>query len=101
MENYKRAVSNLCITSKILKKLILKRIEDVQSNAGANQHAFKKCHSTSTAGLTIQSLLAHALDNNNYAALVSLDLSATFAVINIKLRIKRMHNTKDVGAITP
>ena len=41
-------------------------------------------------GLTLQSLLANALDENNYPILESLDLSAAFDLVNIQLLKKRL-----------
>ena len=55
------------------------------------QHGFKKLHSTVTTGLSMQSLMARALDNNEYAILASLDLSAAFDVVDIRLLIKRLY----------
>jgi hypothetical protein len=56
---------------------------------GVQQHGFKKCKSTATAGLLLQSLISHATDNNNYVLMASLDLSAAFDLVNVKLLIKR------------
>ena len=41
-------------------------------------------------GIVIQSALARALDQGNFALMASLDLSSAFNVVNIDLRIKRM-----------
>ena len=42
---------------------------------GKAQHGFKKSHSTCTlSGLTVQSVLTHALDEKNYALMAGLDL---------------------------
>ena len=57
---------------------------------GNSQHGFKQKRSTATAGLTIQSLLSHALDRNEFALMSSIDLSAAFDVVNVKLLIKRL-----------
>ena len=94
IENY-RPISNLCSSSKIFEKLIMKRIEEIQNAqnvdlTGNAQHGFKKSRSTATAGLTIQTLLSRALDNNEYAMMSSLDLSAAFDVVNVKLLLKRL-----------
>ena len=94
IENY-RPISNLCSASKIFEKLILKRLTQIEkenncSLTGISQHGFKKEHSTCTLGLTVQSVLAHALDENNYALMASLDLSAAFDVVNVKLLLKRL-----------
>jgi hypothetical protein len=94
VENY-RPISNLCSTSKLFEKLILLRIQEIELNSkidltGKSQHGFKKKHSTNTAGLTIQSLIARALDGDNYALMASLDLSSAFDVVNVKLLLKRL-----------
>ena len=61
-----------------------------KSLTGKQQHGFKKNKSTTTLGLKLQSLLARALDENNYALMASLDLSAAFDVVNTKLLLKRI-----------
>ena len=82
IENY-RPVANLCCVSKIFEKLILKRIQDLESISGISvggnqQHGFAKSKSTVTAGLILQSLIARALDDDCYVALAGIDLSAAF-----------------------
>ena len=57
---------------------------------GIRQHGFKKERSTVTAAMTIQSKLAQLLENNNYAIMASLDLSAAFDVVNRDLLLKRL-----------
>jgi hypothetical protein len=56
---------------------------------GKQQHGFKKGCSTLSLGLEIQSLIARALDEDNYAIMASLDLSAAFDVVNISLLMKK------------
>ena len=41
-----------------------------------NQHGFKRGKSTTTAGLAIQSALARALNEGDFAILANLDLSS-------------------------
>ena len=50
----------------------------------------QKNHSTSTVGILLQSLIAIALDNDNFALMASLDLSAAFDIVDIKLLLKRL-----------
>ena len=57
---------------------------------GKHQHGFKCNKSTSTLTLQLQSLVARALDGDNYVTLVSLDLSAAFDVVNIDLLLARL-----------
>ena len=59
------------------------------SLAGKQQHGFQKNKSTLTVGLLLQSLIAGALDDDNYVALASLDLSAAFDIVDVKLLLKR------------
>ena len=94
IENY-RPIANLCSTSKIFEKLILKRIMEIQMQnnvdiTGEQQHGFKKGKSTLTLGLEIQSLIARALDDDKFVLMASLDLSAAFDVVNIPILIKRL-----------
>ena len=81
--------------TKVFEQLIIDRLRDIEKKSkcdltGASQHGFKQKRSTTTAGLTIQSILSRALDKNNYALMASIDLSAAFDVVNINLLIKRL-----------
>ena len=94
IENY-RPIANLCSTSKIFERLILKRIQSIElandvDITGKQQHGFKKCKSTTTLALQIQSLIARALDEDNHVLMASIDLSAAFDVVNIGLLVKRL-----------
>ena len=57
---------------------------------GNCQHGFKKNGGTCTAGLQLQSMIARALDDDEYVAIASLDLSAAFDVVDVPLLIKRL-----------
>jgi hypothetical protein len=75
--------------------LTLKRTLDTQETShidltGENQHGFKKNQSTLTLSTKIQSPIARAMDNDEYALQTSLDLSAAFDLVNIDLLIKRL-----------
>ena len=92
--NY-RPIANLCSTSKIFERLILNRILDIETEnkidiTGKQQHGFKKDRSTSTASLVLQSLISRAIDDDNYVLMASLDLSAAFDIVNVKLLLKRL-----------
>ena len=94
IENY-RPVANLCSSSRIFERLILNRILQLELAGGVDltnecQHGFKKNRGTVTAGLQLQSLISRALDDNNFVAMASLDLSAAFDMVNIDLLLKRM-----------
>jgi hypothetical protein len=91
-----RPIDNLCTTSKIFEKLILKRMKEIEDEnlvdlTGINQHGFKKNRSTPTLSSELQSIIARALDNDEFVLVASLDLSSAFDVVDIKLLIKRLY----------
>ena len=47
-----------------------------------------KNKSTVTAGLLLQSLITRALDDDNFVALASIDLSAAFDIVDVTLLIR-------------
>jgi len=59
IQNY-RPISNLNSITKIFERCILNRLPD--NIDGPNQHGFMKEHSTTSAGLEIQSTLAGLID---------------------------------------
>ena len=94
IENY-RPVANLCSVSKVFERLVLNRINQLElagscDLTGNGQHGFKKGRGTCSAGLALQSLVARALDDDNYVSMASIDLSAAFDVVDVPLLIKRM-----------
>ena len=94
IENY-RPIANLCSSSKVFEKLILKRILDIQEEAkidltGVNQHGFKKNKSTSTLSVELLSMIARAIDNDECVMVCSIDLSSAFDLVNIDLLLKRL-----------
>jgi exonuclease III len=94
IENY-RPISNLCAGSKVFERLILMRILEIEEQAGTsltgnNQHGFKKERSTITASVEIQSRVAALMDQDQYVAVASLDLSAAFDVVNVDLLLVRL-----------
>ena len=94
IENY-RPIANLCSSSKIFEKLILKQIHYLESKnkldlTGKRQHGFKKNKSTATAGRLLQSIISRAADDDCFVLMASLDLSAAFDLVNIELLMKRL-----------
>ena len=69
----------------ILEKVVSTRLEEhinshsLQDNL---QSGYRPCHLTETALLRVHHDIAYALDNNQCAVLVMLDLSAAFDVID-------------------
>ena len=90
-----RPISNLCSASKIFERMMLNRLIDIEDTQNVDltnimQHGFKKGRSTITALKEIQSRIARNIDQNDYVAVGSLDLSAAFDVVNIELLLKRL-----------
>jgi hypothetical protein len=91
-KNY-RPISNLCVSTKIFEKCILKRIETLAEQGDLftdKQHGFRKGRSTVSAARVLQREIARAMDDNNYVAVASLDLSSAFDVVNIDLLLTRL-----------
>jgi len=83
-----RPVSNLPFLLKILEKLVAKRLETHLSSHRLHdnlQSAYRAGHSTETALLKVHHEVAEALDRKYMAALVLLDFSAAFDVIDHKI----------------
>jgi hypothetical protein len=91
-KNY-RPISNLCVSTKIFKKCILKRIGALAEEGNLfteKQHGFRKGRSTISAARALQREISKATDDNNYVAVASLDLSSAFDVVNSKLLLIRL-----------
>ncbi len=99
--NY-RPISNLCVATKIFERCILKRIGTLAEEGNLfteRQHGFRKGRSTISAARVLQREISKAMDDNNYVAVASLDLSSAFDVVNTELllkRIKKMGLPQDV-----
>jgi hypothetical protein len=94
LKNY-RPISNLCVASKIFEKCILRRIEDLAERGDLftnKQHRFRK-KSTITAARCLPQQIARAIDDNQYFAVASMDLSSAFDVVNIELLLERLSIT--------
>jgi hypothetical protein len=95
LKNY-RPVSNLPFVSKIVEKVVAKRIDhhlnsnNLQDNL---QSAYRSCHSTETALLRVHRDIATSLDSNCCTVLVMLDLSAAFDVIDHHILFRRLEHT--------
>lgn len=80
-----RPVSNLPFLSKILEKVISKRLLEHMDKAGHHeimQSAYKQYHSTETALVKVQNDILTNLDKKRGVILVLLDLSAAFDTID-------------------
>ncbi len=90
-ENY-RPISLLCSLGKVYEKCLLnvmtKKFGD--SLPSSFQHGFRKNHSTSTAALTVQNIIAKALDDKKKVIVVSTDMSAAFDLLDKEVLLPRM-----------
>jgi hypothetical protein len=92
LKNY-RPVSNLPFLSKVLEKVVAKRLDDHITKYSLHdtlQSAYRQGHSTETALLKIQNDVAQALDGKSMVVLVMLDLSAAFDVIDHPILLERL-----------
>ena len=83
-KNY-RPISNLSFLSKILEKIVAKRLNahiEEQLLSNHVQSAYKRFHSTETALLKIHNDIICNMDNGKVTALTLLDLSAAFDTID-------------------
>jgi len=78
--NY-RPISNLCSMEKVFEKLLLKELNGITD--GSHQHGFKAHHSTTTAMLALQEIIATKLDDKMNVVVYSLDLSAAFDMLRV------------------
>ena len=88
-----RPVSNLSFLSKILEKIILKRLLQHLENNNLNeiyQSAYKKFHSTETALIKVFNDLACSLDQKNVVLQSLLDLSAAFDTLDHDIMLNRL-----------
>ena len=84
LKNY-RLVSNLSFISKVLEKVVARRLDDhmLDNNLYSSvQSAYRERHSTGTALLKVQSDILSTLDPGSGAVLLMLDLSAAFDTID-------------------
>ena len=91
MKNY-RPVSNLSFISKVLEKVVAKRIQShLFSTNSSNpfQSAYKKFHSTEAALLKIHNDILMAMDKGKVTALALLDLSAAFDLWDHQLGLEK------------
>jgi hypothetical protein len=77
-----------------LEKSILKQIHYLETInhldlTGKSQHGFKKIKVQSQQAL-LQSIIACAADNDNFAIMASLGLSGAFDLVNIELLVRRL-----------
>ena len=95
LKNY-RPVSNIWCLSKLLEKVVAKRLDAHLSTYGlhdSHQSAYRQNHSTETALLKVHNDIAEALDKKSTVAMTMLDLSAAFDVIDHVILAERLDHT--------
>ena len=88
-----RPVSLLPICSKILERAVFLQIIDyLESNSLLHpyHHGFRAMHNTSTALIEMMDVWLEALDNENITAVIMLDLSAAFDVVDYSLLLEKL-----------
>jgi len=97
--NY-RPISNLSSMAKIYEKCILKKLEvETDGLEGEHQHGFRRNHSTETALLTLQSIIANKIEKKQMSILYSIDLSGAFDLLRPDVFTDSMKNTLSEGLL--
>ena len=90
-------VSNLPYLSKVLERIVLRRLLDylyITNQHEPHQSVYRSLHSTETSLLRVSNDILMALDQHKAAILVLLDLSAAFDTIDHGMLLKRL---SDIG----
>lgn len=99
LSNY-RPVSNLSFISKVLEKVVSRRLDNHKTVHGLYepfQSAYRAGHSTETAVLRVQNDILRAIDDGKCVFLVLLDLSAAFDTVSHNIILKRLTSDFGVG----
>jgi len=97
-----RPISNLCVISKILEHFVARQLVlylDTHRLLPATQSGFRRGHTTETATIRVLSDLLDSIDRGDTAALVLLDLTAVFDMVDHEILLKRLQATFGVDSI--
>ena len=103
LKNY-RLVSNLHFMSKVLEKLVVKRLENHMCTNNLYdplQSAYRSQHSTETAILKIHNDIIEGLNAGKCTVISSLDLSAAFDTVDHTICIRRLNYLYGVDCTVP
>ena len=99
--NNLRPVSNLNFISKLIEKIVSKRLRDYISVTGLGtkfQSAYRPGHSTETALLRVHNDLVQHVEQGNCAMLILLDLNAAFDLIDQGILLSCLSNVFGIHA---
>ena len=91
-----RPISNLPVQSKLLERLIARQLAQYLSSADllpSLQSGFQPGHSTETAVLRVLSDTLQAVDRGDSAALILLDISVAFDMVDHPILLQRLQTT--------
>ena len=97
--NY-RPVSNLSFISKILEKVVAKRLRSHKTSKSLYepfQSAYRAGHSTETAVVRVQNDILEAIDGGKCVFLVLLDLSAAFDTVSHDILLDRLSTDSGIS----
>ena len=100
-KNY-RPVSNLSYISKLVERVMAAQLVPHIESEGmmeAHQSAYHPSHSTETALLKVKTDIIQALDNQEVACLILLDLSAVFDTIDHDILLNRLKSRLAVNGV--
>ena len=95
-----RPISNLSVLSKLLERLVARRLVGYLDNAGLMpvlQSAYRANHSTETAVLKVTADLLRMIDEGDVAVLALLDLSAAFDTVDHEILLRRLHESYGIA----
>jgi len=97
-----RPISNLPVLSKLLERLVVNQHMDYLQTADllpANQSGFRPGHSTETVVLRVLSNILLAVDRGDVAALILLDLSGAFDMVDYEILLQRLQTTYGISDV--
>jgi len=98
-----RPISNLPVLSKLLEHLVARQLMDHLSSSDllpSLQSGFRPGHSTETAILKVLSDILQAVDRGDLVALILLDMSAAFNMVDHAILLQRLQTTFGIDDVT-